>query len=359
MTYIDPAGKVLFHIDRIAEAKRGHNPPPIGVEIDLSNRCNLGCRWCHFAYTHSRGPLVNNEGAHTRGPSGNMPGGDLMDTELAKRILEELADAGVLSVTWTGGGEPTLHPGFIDIISHAHHLELEQGMYTNGVLITSELAELIKQYFTWCYVSLDAASAADFAAIKQVRQFMYRNALEGIRRLVGGDATIGVGFLLTRDNWEAAPRMLRLANSLGPDYVQFRPAVIYDEERPARPAEDTSWVDEALPLLLELSEQSGVELRPRRFLEYAAGSPRAYGACYAMLFTTVITPDGKVWECVNRRQYPDSCLGDLNQKSFGQIWRDHPGPRRAMDDCRVLCRGHMMNQTLWEVFRERPHANFV
>jgi hypothetical protein len=51
--YIDPRGKLFGHMDRLAEIRTGKRPPPVNVEVDVSNRCNLGCRGCHFAHLHS------------------------------------------------------------------------------------------------------------------------------------------------------------------------------------------------------------------------------------------------------------------------------------------------------------------
>lgn len=41
-------------LSRIGET--GKTKAPVNVEIDLSNRCSHGCAWCHFAYTHTKGP---------------------------------------------------------------------------------------------------------------------------------------------------------------------------------------------------------------------------------------------------------------------------------------------------------------
>lgn len=45
--YIDPPGKLYANLDRVAEIQKGGTPAPVNVEIDLSNRCSLGCSWCH------------------------------------------------------------------------------------------------------------------------------------------------------------------------------------------------------------------------------------------------------------------------------------------------------------------------
>ena len=41
--YINPRSKLLQHIDRITALKFGAKQPPVNVEVDLSNRCSLGC----------------------------------------------------------------------------------------------------------------------------------------------------------------------------------------------------------------------------------------------------------------------------------------------------------------------------
>src|SRR5512139_761362 len=112
--YIDPRSKLLQHVDRLAALKRGEIPAPVNVEIDLSNRCSLGCEWCHFGYTHTRGPLAGKRDK----PNDALPGGDLMDDGLAFALIDQLKAAGVRSITWTGGGEPSLHPHFDAIVKY-------------------------------------------------------------------------------------------------------------------------------------------------------------------------------------------------------------------------------------------------
>jgi len=113
LTYIAPREKLFGHMDRLHElASEGRTTAPVNVEIDLSNRCSLGCKWCHFAYVHTRGPLA---GKLAR-PDDWTSGGDMMDSRFALQLVDQLEAAGVRSITWTGGGEPTLHPDFDDIV---------------------------------------------------------------------------------------------------------------------------------------------------------------------------------------------------------------------------------------------------
>lgn len=326
----------------------------MNVEIDLSNRCSLGCQWCHFAYTHTRGPLAGKRAK----PLGAVAGGDLMPLQLAMRVVDELADFGVRSITWTGGGEPTLHPDFEQIVRWADG-KLEQGLYTHGGHITEQLAQILRYALTFTYVSLDAADRNSYKRYKGVDRF--NDACRGVERLAeaSGDCTIGIGYLVTKDNWEDIPKAAALAENLGADYIQFRPTILYDQATPGQPAEDTSWLDDAIEAIDTVTYYSDiVEADTDRFRLYRDWAGHGYHTCYWASMQSVITPNGKVWVCANKREHPAGELGDLTHDSFIDIWVRTP-LINVNSDCRVMCRGHIANVELDRVMTPRPHAAFV
>jgi MoaA/NifB/PqqE/SkfB family radical SAM enzyme len=309
---------------------------------------------CHFAYTHTRGPLAGRQ----QRPAGALDAGDLMPLALATSILDQLAAAGVRSVVWTGGGEPTLHPQFDAIVRYAEGLGIEQGLYTHGGHIGPERAALLKRALTWVYVSLDAADAGFYKRDKGVDGF--EAVCEGVRNLVAAEdsATVGLGFLLTRHNVDCIWRMVALGHELGVDYVQFRPTIRYRADAPNQPDEDTGWVRHAMRWLRSYAEDPFVVADLSRFAMYADWQGHGYPTCYWAALQTVITPNGRVWACCNKREHPDALLGDLSQESFADVWaRARPvvvGPQ-----CRVMCRGHVANLTLAHVMHEGAHRNFI
>lgn len=354
-TYIDPRAKLFQHLDTLHQIKLGHKPPPVNVEIDLSNRCSHGCAWCHFAHTHTRGPLAGT----TPRPAGAISGGDLMDWTLAKSILKQLAAAGVKSVTWTGGGEPTLHRQFDEIVDYAYTRGLEQGIYTHGGHLDDERAQLIKELFSWAFISLDECTPEAFKESKGVDRFAA--VLSGIRHLVEarGKATIGVGFLLHRHNYNDARKMVELGRSLGVDYVQFRPTVHYRQDAPGLLAEDTKWMDWAIGWLNEFADDSFVVADVERFRMYQNWDGHGYNTCNWSALQTVISPNGMVWRCTNKREHPDACLGDLSTETFADVWARSGGACQVNATCRLLCRGHLANQVLDKIMQPAPHGNFI
>lgn len=354
-SFIDPKSKLFSHLDVLAAIKRGERPAPVTIEFDASWRCSHGCSFCHFAYTHTRGPLKGTMGK----PEGAIDGGDLLDFELAKSILRQVADYGVLSCVWSGGGEPTLNPHFNDLVRYAASVGLEQGLYTHGGHIDDERAALLKSTLTWVYVSLDECAAESFRATKGVDRF--EAVLSGIRRMVAanGEATIGIGFLLHKDNWRDMHKMVQLGKSLGADYVQFRPTILYQQDKPGELAENTNWITTVMAHLGAYQGDPFVIADVDRFKQYRDWDSHPYKTCWWSAIQTVISPNGKVWRCTNKREHPDALLGDLSVESFATLWERSGGSCAVNERCRVMCIGHTKNPTLESIMMTQKHANFI
>ena len=307
----------------------------------------------HFAHTHTRGPLANK----TAKPPNWVSGGDLMGTDFALELVDQLAEAGVRSVTWTGGGEPTLHRDFDIIVQHGAG-RIAQGVYTHGGHVNPIRAAVLKQACTFVYVSLDAVDADFYRRAKGVDRF--DKACDGIRHLVAasGDATVGIGYLVTADNWRQIPDAVTLCRDLGADYVQFRPTILYDQEKPDVPDDDREWLDAAVRLLGWVANESNVIADIGRFEMYRDWDGHNYETCFWSGLQTVVTPNGKVWTCVNKREHAGAEIGDLTVESFAAVWARHK-LAKVTGDCRVMCRGHLANLALDEVMRPREHADFV
>ena len=119
---------------------------PISAEVSLTNRCNLNCLYCS-----DRG-LRQRQGLHS----------ELSEATL-NRLFEDLKAGGTQGVVIEGGGEPTLHPNFAQIIRKLMKVGLPAGLITNGVL---PLPADILQAFEWIRVSLDSSTPEEFCSLK-------------------------------------------------------------------------------------------------------------------------------------------------------------------------------------------------
>jgi organic radical activating enzyme len=119
--------KLLKHLDKLKKIQDGEPPSPVMAHISLINACNLTCSFCCFA---------------------NRDLTDRLPTEKVKQALDSFKKIGVTGVEFTGGGEPTLHPDFIEITKYAHSLGFKLGICTNGVILGKKKfpKEVVKLY---------------------------------------------------------------------------------------------------------------------------------------------------------------------------------------------------------------------
>jgi radical SAM protein with 4Fe4S-binding SPASM domain len=96
---------------------------PVRLWIEITNRCNLKCRFC-----------VNKDI-----PSALK--GD-MDFNLYKKIINE-ATGSVYDINLFHRGEPLLHPKLIPIISYAKNRGIKTRIHTNATLLNPELSKKI------------------------------------------------------------------------------------------------------------------------------------------------------------------------------------------------------------------------
>jgi MoaA/NifB/PqqE/SkfB family radical SAM enzyme len=95
------------------------------VDFATSKICNLLCTYCAVV-------------------GGKADYGELTLDEL-KDVLKQCADLGAVTTSVTGMGEPLLDEKYLPITEYLHKLGLAQSLFTNGTLITREVAETLNE----------------------------------------------------------------------------------------------------------------------------------------------------------------------------------------------------------------------
>jgi radical SAM protein with 4Fe4S-binding SPASM domain len=104
----------------------GRSPLLGEIDIELTERCNNRCIHCYI-----------NRPEHDREAEARE-----METEFVIDVLRQAADLGCLEVRFTGG-EPLLRRDFAEIYVAARRLGMKVVLFTNGRLITPEVAGLL------------------------------------------------------------------------------------------------------------------------------------------------------------------------------------------------------------------------
>ena len=146
-----------FLLKHLAVPVDFHFSAPLMAWLEITRHCNLRCPHCF------------------------MEGGEKRNQELSTtrilRLLEEWADMGVFTVVITGG-EPTIHPNFVEIVNRAHELGFAVSIATNGMALTENLLAQIPQDDVIISVSIDEAHGQGANKSETDFEYVTRRLLE-------------------------------------------------------------------------------------------------------------------------------------------------------------------------------------
>ena len=278
-------------LDSIIKVSQGYKEYdetyPVSVELSLTNACNLKCIWCCDATIRRKYP------GH-------------IDKEIFFNLFRDLSRGGTKGITVEGGGEPTLHPDFVEIINSIHENKMAVGLFTNGLKIDELLPNI--NCFEWIRVSIDADNSDTFKKYKG--KDCYDTVIKNVEKLVAkkGNTLIGVGYISTRYNMGYIQDLIERLKDIGVDYFYIRPIEDYPEYSSLN---DLEW--------LKAYSNKDFEV----VVNY---SGRLHGGnsnlpCLGHSITVVISADASVYACgrlhINEHH---EALGNLKENSFHEIW---------------------------------------
>ena len=258
---------------------------PISVELSLTSTCMNQCVWCSDYSLRKR---LKGE----------------LDKEVIFRLIHELERGGTRGIVVEGGGEPTLHPHFKEIVRNIKELNLKVGLITNGIKLDYD--DIINK-FDWIRVSLDTSTREEYNRLKGIDAF--DQVLNNIYRMVDSKVMIGVGYVVYKHNIEHLEKLVLRLKDYGVEYIYFRPVIDHKEL-----AVDTNlnylkkYETDTFSILTDAMEENKITGN--------GGVP-----CVAHSVTTVVTADGGVYLCGRLNKYDWwEPIGNLYRDNFHSIW---------------------------------------
>ena len=311
--------KLYHHPDRLLNYRNGKIVYPVTVEIHLTNRCNLNCYYCSFS---DRDKALE------------------MSYDDAMACVTEISMLGVKGITFSGGGEPTVHKDYIKVIAHAKDLGLDVGLITNGVKLDCR----VLNYLTWIRFSVDAADPIIYKKIKGVDSFdkviaNIENAVNYRNKNVL-DTTIGFQAVVTDDNIDKLNTIASMADDMGVDYFQYRPI-----EKGSNVAKPILGYKYNLKVIDSWYKWEEIEQADR------------YTDCPGADFIGAVGADMNFYICCHH-------VGDKTA-SYGHILKDDILANRLKiqeefdySKCPIACRGSVINKRLSH-YNDIEHVNFL
>lgn len=273
---------------------------PVEGSMELTFRCNLQCVHCYC----------------------NLPPHDkhALQTELRtdeiSNILDQAAEAGCLWLLLTGG-EPLLRKDFPEIYTHAKKKGFIITLFTNGTLITPEVADFLDAWPPHSVeITLYGATPETYEKITRVPG-SYKKCIRGIELLLEKGIPVSLKTMALTLNEDELPRIKAFAEERG---LKFRFDAMLNPRLDGTkgPCEFRLAPERVVELDLEYEERADEwKAFCKKFL--TPSSSEYLFNCGAGICTFHIDPYGKLSPCqmVRFRSH------DLRKTAFTEAWEDH------------------------------------
>ena len=308
-------------------------PPPRFISCWISEVCNLDCTYCFFSDT-------NHDKTHT-----------YIDKYRFIKWLEEAREEGAESLEFSGGGEPTLHPDFTEIVAAASEMGYALGVITHAC--NDMPLPLLVGRMKYVRCGLDAATTETHDAIKRNKRknYWFPRAIENIREMVRlrdernpEGFTVGIKVVLNSINFHELDEMVVMAKKLRVNYIQIKREHSSDHDL------TDSQIARGENRLGYYQEDEGYEFTKVKGTMLHA---RATVKCFMSPIHTVVTATGKILQCCF---FEDRPIGTIFQP-FHEVWGNDQHraviEKTTIRECdEVDCRWNTWNRKMLEVIED-------
>jgi SynChlorMet cassette radical SAM/SPASM protein ScmF len=302
-------------------------PPLRSFYLYLTDSCNLRCRHCWITPTYV---------------DGEPSPGQYLALDLLKEAVAAAKPLGLRRAKLTGG-EPVLHPEFVEVVDYLTSEGLSLNMETNGTLIDEALAQHLKDEtnLSFVSVSIDGPSPEVHDPFRGVGG-SFEAAVAGFRALAAAGYRPQLIMCPHRGNVAYVEDVVEMAVGLGAWSVKFNPVTRSGRGIGMHERDETLSVEEVLELAHfvrgPLQARTPIELilsTPLAFYavgELMDGRPR--GMCRVLNILGILG-SGEMALCGIGRTIPGLCFGNLGDVAVRDVWLNDPvlrQLRRDLDD---------------------------
>ncbi|MGA2315165.1 MAG: radical SAM protein [Thermodesulfobacteriota bacterium] len=333
---------------------------PISINLDLTSACNFSCPFCVDS------KLIN--------------AGKSLTLEEVKKTIHTLHSHGLLSVILIGGGEPTLHKDFGEIVRYIKSKRLQIGIVTNGSRlekIEAVVEELREK--DWIRISIDAAGEGVFKDLHLPKtQMTLSRILEKAKKVKKKNPVVSLGYSFVivwegveingkrlHPNMDEIARSVELAREFSFDYISFKPCLVRLNEsqretllKNVEKTKEEEIIDKIKMHLQEAKRFAGDQVKILESSNLKAmlnqetdRIKRQPKRCHMQFFRTVVTPFG-IFHCPAFRGVEEARIGDpegyLSERKFKESLKSTAKSILTFDaeeECRDV--GCFYNRTNW------------
>jgi sulfatase maturation enzyme AslB (radical SAM superfamily) len=278
---------------------------PAQVDIDLTNVCNQDCYYCNSAEFRAREPVQKKYTEYI----------DLLDKLAGWRAHSPRSYGTTHTITYPGGGEPTVLVGYEKVIEHTIDLGFLGSITTNGsnldrLLDTVHVDKLRK--LAWIGIDIDAGTESLYEEIRRslTSKSLFTKVCDNAKALIEAGVNVDFKCLINplNDNYQALDDLFALVKRLGGRMLYFRPVIVNNQAHVL--------TDATLTMLEHLGQKHNVKY----WVNTNKTLPRTYKKCHQMFHFPVFCANGKIYVCCEGKGDPQFELGSWDSGDFRDLW---------------------------------------
>lgn len=277
---------------------------PWQIDLDTTNICNQACYYCNTEQFRESQPVYQSVDKYL----------ELLDKLYSWRQHDPNVIGTTNNVIFSGGGEPTLLPGYAEIIESAIDKGFVAAMNTNGTKLHKILnlpAEKIKRM---AYIGLDIDSADPNTYEEIRRSKMSTSPFDTVKQTaielgkIGAPVDIKALLLPQNTSTYEINKLFEFAKETGARSMHLRPAVINDQS--------FQITEEIKKSIILASSRTTVpyQLAVGRYEE------RKYKQCHQMFLFPSFCADGNIYLCCEYKGREDTKLGSWTDGDWRDLW---------------------------------------
>src|SRR5580765_115271 len=326
---VDLRTKILSFRKDAVRLHKGEMVAPTMAIVYPTYSCNMRCFGC----------ISNAENAHPAS----------LDVDVFGSFVRDFGDMGGESLEFSGGGEPTLHPKFRDLVDIVAERNLQFGMITNGT--RPDVCAYTLAYPGSRYLRI---------SVYTVNQLGYVRRIVQERNNIGSSCRIGGKILLGSSSVPALEFLTEEILDAGVDYVSIKSKRHCNDDPEHLPETRKRYIQDTIE-----------ELRTRYPGRVFGGitKTRQIGGCWLSPLHTVVDALGTVWVCCYYQdRVEDISIGVLSAdggNGFLHLWYSQAHrdtmQRVIIPECDYYdCRFHIYHQVMNEELQDDlSHLAFI
>jgi radical SAM protein with 4Fe4S-binding SPASM domain len=318
-----------------------NNPYLTQFQVELTSRCNERCIHCYI-------------------PHGNKISD--IDPVLFYNTLDQLRDMGVLSLTLSGG-EPMLHPRFVDFLRKAKKYDFSINVLSNLTLLSDEIiAEMKANRLSSVQVSLYSMEPEIHDSITKLPGSFYKTR-DAILRLIENDIPLQISCPVMKQNKNSYLAVAKWAE-------EHRVRAVTDYIMMARYDHTTSNLDNRLTLdeagdiirdIIKMDGDYEERLREADFTQVEQRDMSDDALCGVCISSICMVANGNIYPCAGWQDY---VVGNIAQTPLAEIWEHSPKVRylrglrkRYLPKCMTCIDRHFCAMCMVRNANEDPEGN--